>query len=172
MPRIAERPRFCARCFDPTEVGLSTTAMPRGMRARLELGIWSFLGAWKLENLELAAGRPRDTMFQPTDSFQGGMMSKFILALVACLAMPACIGAQEPPLERIQATIAGRVEQLLACRQPDGSFVLGKPEAQLGDLYAQFPMGQTALAVLALQYARPHLKGELRTRAGPGRLPA
>ncbi len=101
-------------------------------------------------------------------------MRTIALLVPACLMLFACAAPApaddappaSPSLEAIRETVAGKVQLLLACRQSDGSFVLGRPtDKALVDLYPQYPVGQTALAVLALQYARPHLKGELQTKA-------
>ena len=80
--------------------------------------------------------------------------------------------AGEPAIDEIRKVIESQVEAVLACRQPDGSFVLGSPKGPgpedtltLTRVYGQYRLGQTALAVLALQYAQPHLTGDLQTRA-------
>ena len=100
------------------------------------------------------------------------MRSRAVMYLAATVALSATVCAQEPPrrlevepavpkvipLEVIQRGIAARVDLILAAQREDGSFNLGDK------VYVVYPFGSTGLAVTALQYARPHLKGERRTR--------
>ncbi|HUV38180.1 MAG TPA: DUF4159 domain-containing protein [Planctomycetota bacterium] len=77
-------------------------------------------------------------------------------ALVLCLSGLA--GAQEVPPEEIRTAIGRGVERILACQEDDGGFVISESH------FKQYPSGSTALALMALQYARPHLTGDLRVR--------
>ena len=81
----------------------------------------------------------------------------FALVFAAVSARP--LRAEEVPLEQIQSAIAEGVGRIIACQQADGSFLLSEPHVK------DYPAGMTALAVMALQYARPHLTGQLRVDA-------
>ena len=92
------------------------------------------------------------------------------MIVTACLVL-ACVittsvNAGEVPLEDVRAAITPRVEMILDCQKQSGRFHLGPAGSKLhsvvyGKLYY---CGETALAVMALQYASPHLEGELRER--------
>ena len=71
-------------------------------------------------------------------------------------ARPA--SAQEAPLNQIQSAISAGVQRILASQRDDGRFVVGE------DYMKDYPLGSTGLALLALEYARPHLKGALSGR--------
>ncbi len=90
---------------------------------------------------------------------------RLLIAATLVLALAASAPGAEVPLDKIQQTIDRLVEQILACQREDGSFALGTPQPADAALFSQFPQGQTALAVMSLQYARPHLKGDRQARA-------
>ncbi len=69
-----------------------------------------------------------------------------------------CAAAEEPTLEETQQTIGVGVDAILGAQKPDGSFVLIKMWAE------HYRIGSTGLAVLALQHARPHVRGDQSAR--------
>ncbi len=89
---------------------------------------------------------------------------RFAVAILLAFATAAPARGADVPLERIRDSINRMVERILPCQQENGAFILGTPQGPDAGLYSQFPQGQTALAVMALQYARPHLDGDLQTR--------
>ena len=91
------------------------------------------------------------------------MRKATVLIVSAMFVMSAgFLHAEDVPLEQIQASIASGVEMILATQQDDGAFLLTAQH------HPVFPLGSTGLAVLALQYARPHLEGDLRARTFEG----
>ena len=92
---------------------------------------------------------------------------KVLSTILVVLALAACARGEDAPADRIQTMIEDMVKKILDCQQ-GGRYVLGAPSGQDTMMLAQFPQGQTALGVLALQYARPHLKGDLQTQALDG----
>ena len=79
-----------------------------------------------------------------------------LVGVILCLA--SAVRADEVPIEEIRAAIARGVERILACQRPDGAFAISENH------FEQYPSGSTGLAIMALQYARPHLTGNLRVR--------
>ena len=86
-------------------------------------------------------------------------MRKVVLILAVVLWGAGPTRAEEVSLEEIQSAIAAGVERILACQRDDGCFVVSEHHVK------EYPVGSTGLALLALEYARPHLKGELSGRA-------
>lgn len=84
-----------------------------------------------------------------------------VTAMIVLLAVAAHANAQkgEVPIERIQKRIALGVDLVLACQQDDGSFCI------IRERFKEYPSGSTGLALMTLQYARPHLKDKQRARA-------
>ncbi len=88
------------------------------------------------------------------------VIAALLVVSAACASMAA---AAEVPQEQIQSAVEKLVEKILVCQEADGHFALGHATGQDARMYSQFPQGQTALAVMALQYARPHMKGDMGT---------
>lgn len=85
--------------------------------------------------------------------------------LLACVIVTS-VHAGEVPLKDVRAAITPRIEMILDCQKQSGRFRLAPPDSRLhavgyGDRYHS---GETALAVMALQYANPHLEGKLCER--------
>ena len=80
------------------------------------------------------------------------------MTFLAGVLAAAAVCADEVPLDQIQSAIVVGVEQILATQRDDGAFALS--ENHMDD----YPLGNTGLAVMALEYARPHLTGQLRVR--------
>ena len=87
---------------------------------------------------------------------------------------PAEEATPEAQQEEIQAAIERYVEGIIGYQAPDGSFQLvgvvdvkiyDKLDTAHADYARDYPVGQTALGLLALEYARPHLSGDLLKRA-------
>jgi len=87
------------------------------------------------------------------------MRTTVVISVMVMVLLAGPARAQEIPLEQIQSAIARGVEEILATQAEDGSFVISPRHQEA------YPRGATAVAVMALQYARPHLKGDLRARA-------
>jgi len=84
---------------------------------------------------------------------------QILVVLAVLVGSAAAVRAEEIPLEKIQAAIAAGVEKILATQRADGCFVLHERYMK------EYPLGSTGLELLALEYARPHLKGDLLGRA-------
>ncbi|HUW57697.1 MAG TPA: DUF4159 domain-containing protein [Planctomycetota bacterium] len=87
------------------------------------------------------------------------MRWKAAAILVVLMFLSAASHAQTVSLDQTRDAIREGCERLMKTQQPDGSFVLDKHFFEVSTAYV-FPVGQTALAVLALQHALPHLSGE------------
>ena len=90
-----------------------------------------------------------------------------VLALVTLAALGRTCRAGEPvPLEDIRNAIGEGCEEILSTQRPDGALVLSEKLFGPGRVKGSkvFPVGVTALGVLALQHAEPHLTGDLAAR--------
>ncbi|HUU44061.1 MAG TPA: DUF4159 domain-containing protein [Planctomycetota bacterium] len=88
-------------------------------------------------------------------------MSKRAFAFLAgVLAGASAVFAQDARPGQVREAIETRVGKVLDLQQQDGSFVLDGVQG----VPATNPVGQTALAVVALQHARSHVKGALLER--------
>ncbi len=65
---------------------------------------------------------------------------------------------EEVPVEDIRKAIADAVDKIIKTQRDDGGFSLSNAKR-----LKEYPVGNTALAVMALEYARPHVAGERRT---------
>jgi len=90
-------------------------------------------------------------------------MRRDALTVLALLVGACTASAAEVPRDKIDAAIHEGLDVIIRCQRENGSFVLGK-SSKYASFYSQFPVGQTALALLALEYARPRLSGEPRQR--------
>jgi hypothetical protein len=82
----------------------------------------------------------------------------FVAVLLLC-GPSFALEVAEVPLDELQGAIADGVKAILAAQREDGVFQLSEKHVK------EYPLGSTALAVMALQEAKPHLKGELQARA-------
>jgi len=80
-----------------------------------------------------------------------------VLGLLLALTVEAW--SEEVPLADIREALARGVQTIIETQRDDGVLALS------GDSTDQYPIGNTALGIMALEYARPHLDGELRIRA-------
>jgi len=78
------------------------------------------------------------------------------------MGFAGAVWAEAVPAEKIRGRIAELVEEVLKAQQPNGGFKFVPMN------WEEYPAGTTALAVLALQHARPHLTGELGVRVKEG----
>ena len=82
-------------------------------------------------------------------------MRTALAVLLAAVLLASWAPAAEVPREKILARIEEGVEVILKGRQEDGRFEFNQGS----------PVGETALGLLALEYARPYLAGGIRDRA-------
>ena len=80
-------------------------------------------------------------------------------AAILVMLCSAAAHAETVPLDQIRDAIREGCGRLMKVQRDDGSFVLDKHYFDQSTAYV-FPVGQTALAVLALQHALPHLSGQ------------
>ena len=94
-------------------------------------------------------------------------MPKFVPLLLMIAAFEAPCRADRPvPLARIQGAIRDGCRHILSTQRPDGAIVLNDRLFGPGRVKGSkvFPVGVTALGVLALQHAEPHLTGDLAAK--------
>ena len=129
--------------------------------------------AWKLTLIPLVAGMLIVTVAAEVLPQPGPLRPQAGPQTGAEGPAPAAAPVPEVSRERVQPAIERYVEDILGFQANDGSFMLmGVIEVPLYDQagttrmdYArEYPVGQTALGLLALRYARPHLSGDILQR--------
>jgi len=82
-----------------------------------------------------------------------------------------CRAAEPVPLDQIQDAIRDGCERILRTQREDGALVIDTGHFGREGVYV-YPVGVVSLAVLALEHALPHLKGQTATRAREAALKA